>query len=134
MKAPRRILAYNIGSNVLAQFNPKQFYLAHVIKREGLIHDVYFPGDGTVKKGLRPHELRPCQEKIPTRRDMIGVEFDFEGDEELPPGQWKVRQVIGNVFRCTKIRGEGTRNVDEFDIGYVMRRVKAQQEYQREHA
>lgn len=90
--------------------NTKQFYLTHVIKREGCIRDVYFPGDDTVKKGLRPHELRPCREKLHTRRDMIGVEFDFEGGEEIPPGQLKVRQVIANAFRCTKIGGEGIRN------------------------
>ena len=132
VKAQRQILAYNIGSNVLAQFKPKRFYWAHVIKREGVIHDVYFPGDGTVKTGLRPHELRPCKEKLPTRRDMIGVEFEFEGDEVVPPGLWKVRQVVGNAFRCTKIRGPGDRTVDEFDIGYVMRRVKSEQESTRE--
>ncbi len=121
---------YGVGDNVLAQYSGR-WYLAHVSKLlgNGLIN-VYFPSDAKTKD-VRPHEVRPYQGvQQPTRADMLNKTFDFEGDNELPPGVWKVRQLKhdNNEYVCTKIRGSGVVNVDKFDVGYVMNRVREQEE------
>ena len=117
---------YNVGANVLANFNnKKQFYFAQVIARQGFLHDVYFPDDAKVKKGLRPCNLRPCppSTNCPTRREMIGLSFVCDGET------WKVRMVTtDNNFRCVKLNGGGDHNTDDFDIGYVMRTIQKQRE------
>jgi len=129
---------YTVGSNVFAMFKKKQWFLAHVTARDGVKHDVYFPGDSQVMSGLTPNRLRPCPASCtaPTRREMIGKEFEYTGDEEIPAGTvWKVRRVNkqDNSFRCTKLRGGGRTNCDDFDIGYVMSTYREQQEKTREN-
>ena len=134
--APRIPRVYNLGANVLARFRPRQFYLAHIIARHGFNHDVYFVDDGIVKRNLTPDHLRPCPPSYaaPLRREMIGKTFVYEGDRDIPSGTiWKVRQVVkGTMFRCVKLQGEGELNIDNFDIGFVMRAVRAQYEKERE--
>ena len=104
--------------------------------RKGVKHDVYFPDDSQTLKGLTPDRLRPLPASccVPTRREMIGKEFEYDGDDDIPAGTvWKVRRVNkGNVFQCTKIRGRGRINIDDFDIGYVMQQYQYQQEQIRE--
>lgn len=131
------VRCYTIGSNVFAMFKKNQWFLAHVTARNGIKHDVYFPGDSQTMRGVTPDRLRPCPASCtaPTRRDMIGKEFEYEGDEDIPAGTvWKIRRVnTGNVFQCTKIRGEGRINCDDFDIGYVISVYREQQERTREN-
>ena len=127
---------YTVGSNVLAMYKKNQWFLAQVTARNGAKHDVYFPDDSETLTGLTPDRIRPlpASSSVLTRRDMIGKEFEYEGDEDIPAGTvWKVRRVIkGNVFQCTRIRGGGRINSDEFDIGYVMSQYQTQQEKIRE--
>ena len=134
--APSPQLAYNLGDNVLAMFGPRQYALAHVIARTGVKHDVYFVDDAIVKKGLSPEQLRPCPPSYaaPKRRDMLGKVFEYEGDEDIPAGtKWKVRQVVGGtMYRCVKVTGGGELNVDNFDIGFVMRALRKEYENRRE--
>ena len=58
---------------------------------------------------------------------MIGKEFfcdggdDDDGDgDALLPGRWKVREIVGNEYRCDRMSGDG-KQVENFDIGYVHR-------------
>ena len=121
---------------MLAMFGPRQYALAHVIARTGVKHDVYFVDDAIVKKGLSPEQLRPCPPSYaaPKRRDMLGKVFEYEGDEDIPAGtKWKVRQVVGGtMYRCVKVTGDGELNVDNFDIGFVMRALRKEYENRRE--
>ena len=130
------VRCYTVGSNVLAMFKKNKWFLAQVTARKGVKHDVYFPDDSQTLKGLTPDRLRPLPASscVPTRREMIGKEFEYEGDDDIPAGTvWKVRRVNkGNVFQCTKIRGGGRINIDDFDIGYVMQQYQYQQEQIRE--
>ena len=50
------------------------------------------------------------------------------GDDDLPPGMFKVRRIDGNTYVCTRLTGDGPVNIDNFDIGYVMGRVREAQE------
>ena len=54
---------------------------------------------------------------------MIGKDFFFDGADDLPEGMWRVRQVLGdkNLYRCTRLSGAGNQNVENFDIGYVIK-------------
>ena len=126
-----KLVTYPLGANVIAKFAAKQWYLAHVIKRRGTLHDVYFPGDGIVKENLSPKELRPADPKLPTRRGTLGKIFRFDGARDMPTGVWRVRQVLGtNCFRCTLVQGRGKQTTEDFEIGYVMRCIKEQEKEQ----
>ena len=85
-----------------------------------------------MKKCVTPDKIRLSTADVPTRDDMIHAEFWFEGDEEIPAGRWKVRQLLHrkNEYRCCRLSDApaGTPNIDSFDIGYVMRRVHAARE------
>ena len=69
---------------------------------------------------------------------MLGKEFVYEGDEDIPEGTtWKVRQVVDGdhgipEYRCCKTKGGGRLNTTNFDVGFVMRTIKKQFEEQRE--
>ena len=41
---------------------------------------------------------------------------------------FKVRRIDGNTYVCTRLTGDGPVNIDNFDIGYVMGRVREAQE------
>lgn len=99
-------------------------------------YDVYFPGDGATKKDLRLNQVRRWQDYVavtPVRRDsLIGVRWWFEGDEDVQAGTWTARRVKGNAYVCTRLSGDGPVNMDEFDIGYVIRQVRKHAEKVRE--
>ena len=143
----RRIAAparryYGNGANVLAWFESAEtketkpgWYLAHVIGRQDDLHDVYFPGCGEVLTKLPPTKLRNADSMTRTRRQTIGKTFTYSGDDTIPSGTvWKVRKVNPDMvsFMCIKLSGPGRINADSFDIGYVMRRVKIQEEEERQ--
>ena len=69
---------------------------------------------------MSPTSLREIDSRYPTRAEMIGKEFFFDGSSDLPEGRWKVRQLRDNQFRCTRLTGTGA-NVKNFDIGYVIK-------------
>ena len=126
---------FRVGDNVLAQFKKNQWYLAQLTHCVGGRYTVYFPDDGNVKKNLRPNQIRPVDPSCtyPRRGSMIGVRWQFEGDEDLSPGEWLVRRIEGNTYICTRISKApvGEPNSDAFDIGYVInQRLQQLQELQ----
>lgn len=63
---------------------------------------------------------------------MLNKTFFCAGEEDLAPGRWKVRGVFGNVFRCTRLSGGGSTNVEDFDIGWVTNTFIEEQSRNRE--
>jgi len=127
---------FKIGDNCLAQFNGG-WYLAQVFDFDDHAgtYSVYFPGDSKTKTRVRPQSLRDPPATSPSRHEFQNKEFYFDGDDDLPSGRWKVRRIIHNknTFSCVRLTGGGHVNIDEFDIGYVMRQVKVEEEGFREH-
>ena len=121
--SPVRIIhpkRYKDGVNVLVMWDKKSWYLCHVVEFKDDSYTVYCPEDGAVKKGVTPDKVRPSTAGVPTRYDMVNAEFWFEGDDEIPAGRWKVRQLIHrkNEYRCCRLSDApvGTPNIDNFDI------------------
>ena len=123
---------FQIGASVTAQWNRKQWYLVHVTAFEEGTYTVYFVECGSIKK-LLSSQLRESDSSYPARGDMKDKEWYFEGDDELAAGMWKVRQLLPdkNAYRCTRLTGEGT-NVDEFDIGHVIKQYVQRRDRDRE--
>ena len=122
---------FQVGDCCLAQWRRNQWFLAHVTRVSPSGTDVYFPGDGQTKKNLSEKHLRPCEGCVtPVRRgELIGSEFDYDGDDTVPAGKFKVRRIKGNCYVCVRLTGEGPNNlVDDFDIGYVMKTVRRARE------
>ena len=68
----------------------------------------------------------------PKRSEMIGKTFFCE-DEDLPAGRWKVRAIVRkNEFRCVRLTGQGLKNVENFDIGWVINEYISEQSVNRE--
>ena len=110
--------------------------MAQVTKVVGHKYHVYFPEDSQ-SKTLTLGNVRPVQEgcTFPTRRDLLNEEFEFEGDDDLSPGRWKVRQIQdNNVYKCVRVSGGEKKepNVDEFDVGYVIKSWMAERQQKRE--
>ena len=63
---------YDIGSNVLARWEPKCWYLAHVTGWKNGRYDVYYM-DGTTKINMSPNSIRPfdgwCEPPSSSRGD-----------------------------------------------------------------
>jgi hypothetical protein len=137
-----RRVRFALNANVKARYVDKEnnnkvgWYLAHIVNREGDRHDVYFPCNGNVVKGLRVDELRPAPSHWPTRHDMQDKEFTYDGDKDIPEGSiWKVRRLANDrvSFVCTRINApSGCLNQSQFDVGYVMNKVKKEDEEMRE--
>ena len=134
----RRKQVFKVGSNILAKWKRGKWFLAHVTGYHNGHYNVYFPGDGQTKDGLGPNEVRAVETSasVYSRADMLDRTFYFEGEEDLRPGDWKVRRLVNerNVYVCTRLTG-GTptsTNCDEFDIGYVISRVVLQDQKERE--
>ena len=77
--------------------------------------------------------VRATPDPMPTRHQFLNQEFYFDGMADLSAGRWRVRRVIHekNVYVCTRLTGFG-KNIEEFDIGYVMHRVRDEAERVRE--
>ena len=130
---------FSVGDNVIAMWKRRNWFLTHVTScHDDGQYNVYFPGDGTTKDGLKPDEVRPVDvsSSVYSRGDMLNRTFYFDGDTDLEPGQWKVRRMNHekNVYICTRLTG-GTptsQNCEEFDIGYVISQVVSQEQKERE--
>ena len=135
---PPRPVAFAIGDNVFAKWKPKKWYLAHIINIKDGMYDVYFVGDGQIKKGLKPNQVRipPTNLTLFKRKDMLNAEFYDDGDDDLASGTWKVRRIIevDNTFTCVRLTdGDAmSKNCEQFDIGYVFRTVQRARERVRE--
>ena len=132
-------LDFNVGDCCVAAWTKKQWYLTHITNISlGVVptFNVYFPGDGKTKKGLRKNQLRDWKTRMSTppvrRTDLLGKEWWFEGDEEVGRGVFKVRRLKGNRYVCTRLSGDCSVNLEEFDIGYVMREFRKHTEKVRE--
>ena len=125
----RHTQKFQIGDNVNAMWKKKQWYHGHVTGFKNNRYDIYFPCDGTCKSNVRPEHVRAkCTSvSLHTRRDMLDKVFYYDEDNDLNPGQWKVRRIVGNEFVCTRLTGDGC-NQENFDIGYVMRMIQADNE------
>ena len=127
-----------VNDSVLAQWKRNQFFLAHVTHINAGSYTVYFVEDAKVKKGLRLTQLRPVQENlqsvIPRCQPVrTNAEWYFDGADDLEKGRWKVR-ALGpqNTYVCVRITGGG-KNIEKFDIGYVMSQIRATTETAREN-
>ena len=126
---------YKIGDNVLARWTKKEWYLSHVTHFHKGRYSVYFM-DSNTKVNMSPGSLRPfiCANPPPRRADMINKVFFDEGDEDFPAGRWKVRRIEGNEYICTRLTGgDGmTKNIENFDIGHVIRCYQGSRQTARE--
>ena len=114
---------HKVGDNVLAKTNGG-YFLAQVVKVNCDKCQVYFPEDSCEKAVPRKNiKSVPSTCTYPTRSSMIGEVWNFEGDEDLSPGRWRIRQRLANVYKCIRLSGggPGEPTVEDFDIGYVIR-------------
>ena len=125
---------YDIGENVLALWEGRSWFLAHVTEWINGRYNVYFM-DGNTKINMSPSSIKPYKSvnPPPRRGEMINKIFQFGEDEEYA-GQWKVRRIEGNGFVCTRLTGgDGTtKNIETFDIGRVIREYQGIQQTARE--
>ena len=121
---------FQVGANVYAKWSKGQWFLGQVTAYKNGKYDVYFLC-GTEKNNMPPTSLRESDSRYPTRAEMIGKEFFFDGASDLPEGRWKVRQLRDNQFRCTRLTGTGA-NVENFDIGYVIKQYMQESDTRRE--
>ena len=65
---------------------------------------------------------------------MLNKDFFFDGAKDLAEGMWRVRQVLDdkNLYRCTRLTGGGPQNVENFDIGYVIKEYMKRVDKRRE--
>ena len=115
---------FEIGENVCARWKKGQWFLAQVTNYDDVSdqYTVYFVEDSLVKHNLARCDLREVDTTYPTRREMLGRDFFFDGAEDLPEGMWRVRRLISDhdMYECCRLTGSGNQNVEKFDIGYVM--------------
>ena len=132
---------YNVGDCCVTAWTRKEWYLTHITSINlGVVttFDVYFPGDGKSKKGLRRNQIRDWKTRVSTppvrRTDLLGKDWWFEGDEEVEVGSelFKVRRLNGNKYVCTRLSGDCPVNIDGFDIGFVTREFRKHEEKVRE--
>ena len=114
-----------VGDNVLVRYRRNEWFLAHVTKQNNAnSFEVYFPEDFRVKKSVPIINIRPVDKKCtePTRGQLIGKVFNYPGDDDVAPSQWKVRRLISekNTYFCTCLDPKLTPNADDFEIGYVI--------------
>ena len=115
---------FAVGDNVLAKWKPKKWYLAHVTHLCDGKYTVYFL-DGQTKAGLAEADVRELESPNPPprRSEMLNKTFYDSGDVDLAAGQWRVRRLVDNEYVCTRLTGGGrnAKNLENFDIGHVIR-------------
>ena len=123
---------YEAGENVYAQWRRGQWFLAQIIACDDGEYSVYFLF-GKVKKKMTATSLRKSDSRYPTRGEMIGKTFYFDGAPDLAEGKWKIRQLMSarNQYRCTRLTGTGI-NVENFDIGYCIKQYMKESDTRRE--
>ena len=138
---PQPTFTPSLNMNVFAFWKRSQYYLAHVIGIANGRYDVYFVEDSKIKKGLRRDQLRPVpgNARVLERTQPVreNTEWFFEGDEEIPASRWKVRRIgDSNDYVCSLVSGGGptTPNIEKFDIGYVLRAIRDEEEVKRRSA
>ena len=128
---------YNIGDNVNAKWKPRQFFLAHVTNFHRGLYTVYFVEDGQVKANLRERDLRPYNGPCLLRGEMVDKCFFFPGEDDCPSGIFKIRRLLTftNTYTCIRMTGGGSKcegQLEDFDVGYVIRMYGERQQRSRE--
>ena len=100
-----------------------------IFKIDGTKSHCYLVDSGDVKI-VDTAVLRPQRFPTPKRHEFLNMEFFFDGAPDLASGRWKVRRIVDNEFVCTRLTGGGVnpKNLENFDIGYVMSEVINQHE------
>ena len=124
-----------VGDNVFALWKRREWYLAHITAIVGDRYEVYFVEDSKTKKNLRLNQLRTAPLVThglgSMRRGSLvtnNAVWFFDGAPDLAAGNFMVR-AIGiepNTYRCERQSGggPGVQDVEDFDIGYVMRTIR----------
>ena len=122
-----------MGINVNAEWRRGNWFLGQVTDFYNGKYTVYFLF-GKIKTNLLPSQLRRSDSRYPRRSAMVGRDFFFDGATDLPEGVWRVRQLLNdkNMYRCTRITGVGAQNVENFDIGYVIKQYMKENDDRRE--
>ena len=99
--------------------------MAHVTAHDNVNdeYSVYFVECSTTLHHVPRCDVREIETRYPTRREMIGKDFFFDGAPDLPEGMWRVRRLINqnDGYECCRITGSRRQNIKKFDIGYVMK-------------
>ena len=128
---------FQVWDNVYAKVKGK-WYLAQVFKVErsasgevSKYHLYFLDGE---EKVFKPSLVRAEATPTPTRDTFISSQFYFDGAEDLASGNFKVRRIKRNLYICCRMTGgDGNmNNLEEFDIGYVMREVQKANQRARE--
>ena len=128
---PRQI--YDEGENVTCRWKAGKWFLGQVTGFDNGLYTVYFLS-GEVKRNVSPNHIRLSDSRYPRRHEMIDKDFFFDGAHDLAEGMWRVRQVLSdkNLYRCTRLTGAGPQNVENFDIGYVIKEYMKRMDERRE--
>ena len=131
---------FNPGDNVTVTLGRK-VYLGQLYKIQGDKYHVYYVDTGETAI-LSLKQLSPDKFKERTRAQYLNAEFYCDGleedkEQELPAvsaGRWKVHHIDGNEYVCTRLSGGGKYDINlvNFDIGYVIFKVREEEEYVRE--
>ena len=115
-------------------------------------YDVYFVEDSQTFEGLTKDQIRPAPPTKSglgslTRQDLVDQHavWFFDGAPDLKPGLFKVRAIgkKSDTYECVRQSdgGEWTEfgetceeceECEEFDIGYVMRTIRNEEQQNRE--
>ena len=117
---------FAMGDNVNAMWSRGKWFLGHVVgfDQDDGNYTVYFLCGKTKK--LDASRIRSSDTTYPRRSEMIGKDFFFEGADDLGKGMWRVRQTLHdhNQYKCVRVTGDTDgcqRNVENFDVGYVIK-------------
>ena len=107
------------------------YYFAFVRKvhKDG-IYTVYFPEDSKELDVPEAHVKTPINRGKTTNplSKYTGKVFFDEGDSDFRGGEFVVRQIVdNNNFLCSRV-GEDDQTDEEFDIGYVIKRIRSYEE------
>jgi hypothetical protein len=124
---------FQVGANVNAEWRRGKWFLGQVTGFDNGRYTVYFLF-GKVKPNLLPSQVRDSDSRYPRRSEMVRKDFFFDGAPDLPEGTWRVRQVLGkeNMYKCTRITGGDPKDIEKFDIGYVIKQYMQEADQLRE--
>ena len=130
---PVPVQEFQPGDNVNAEWVRGSWFLGQVTEFEDGRYTVYFLF-GKAKENMMPSKVRASDSRYPRRGDMLGRDFWFDGAQDLPEGRWRVRQLLNkeNMYKCTRLSGAGSQNVEDFDIGYVIKQYMQECDNRRE--
>jgi len=130
---PVRQQVHQIGDNVTCKWRARSWFLAQVTGYDDGKYSVYFLC-GKTKDNVRACDIRSSDSRYPRRDDMVGKDFIFNGAPDLAKGNFKVSEILAdkNLYRCTRVTGEGSKMTEDFDIGWVIKEYMANVDERRE--